>query len=88
MHNQHLLTVLPLFLKITVESEHILFSFWLALCYRREAPFSVTFLPRDPDGRMLLDIFDENLHPLSVTPPWAPGCGPAMFPWLLWAASH
>ncbi|VTJ80307.1 Hypothetical predicted protein, partial [Marmota monax] len=21
---------------------------------------------RDPDGRMLLDIFDENLHPLSV----------------------
>ncbi|OWK03561.1 CCNY, partial [Cervus elaphus hippelaphus] len=31
----------------------------------RETPFSVTFLPRDPDGRMLLDIFDENLHPLS-----------------------
>lgn len=23
------------------------------------------FSTRDPDGRMLLDIFDENLHPLS-----------------------
>uniref|UniRef100_A0A8D0VSR5 Cyclin Y n=1 Tax=Sus scrofa TaxID=9823 RepID=A0A8D0VSR5_PIG len=27
--------------------------------------FSVVFPTRDPDGRMLLDIFDENLHPLS-----------------------
>lgn len=28
--------------------------------------FLLIFPTRDPDGRMLLDIFDENLHPLSV----------------------
>lgn len=28
--------------------------------------FLLFFSTRDPDGRMLLDIFDENLHPLSV----------------------
>lgn len=27
----------------------------------------VLILFRDTDGRMLLDIFDENLHPLSVS---------------------
>ena len=37
---------------------------------------------------MLLDIFDENLHPLSVTLPLGPRVWSSLFPWLLWAASH
>lgn len=44
------------------------FCFILSGTYSTESKlqFLLLFLTRDPDGRMLLDIFDENLHPLSV----------------------
>ena len=42
-----------------------------AVCFSRKCDIVIVSLSvvfRDVDGRMLLDIFDEKLHPLSVRP--------------------